>query len=111
MGGLRGDDRDRLDGRGAGADDAHALPGEVHALVRPVPRVIPRALEALEALAGFWAVERQPVAMMQNRADTSSPRSVLTVQRPAASSKWAAVTRVSSWISRRRSKRSATWLM
>ena len=34
-----------------------------------------------------------------------------TVQRALASSKVALATRVSSWMSRRRSKRSATWLM
>jgi hypothetical protein len=46
--------------------------------------------------------------MMQKRADTRSPRSVVTVHRRAASSKTAEVTRVESWMSRRRSKRSAT---
>src|SRR6185369_3589289 len=45
---LPGDDRGRLDGRGARADDAHALAREVHALVRPAPRVIPAPLERLE---------------------------------------------------------------
>src|SRR5262249_709932 len=44
---LRGDDRDRLDGGGAGADDPHALAGEVPALVRPAARVIRLAAEAL----------------------------------------------------------------
>src|SRR5262249_45004102 len=45
---LPGDDRDRLNGRGAGADDADALASEVHALVRPAAGVIPGALEVLE---------------------------------------------------------------
>jgi hypothetical protein len=44
------DDRDGLDGGGAGPDDADAAAGEVHALVWPVARVIPRALEAREPL-------------------------------------------------------------
>jgi hypothetical protein len=60
---------------------------------------------------GTWAVDRQPVAMTQNRADARSPRSVWIAQRFVASSNTAAVTRVESWMSRRRSKRSATWLM
>ena len=60
---------------------------------------------------GACADDRQPVAMMQNCADTRSPLSVSTVHRPVVSSKTAAVTRVSSWTSRRRSNRSATWLM
>ena len=60
--------------------------------------------------SGTWTSERQPVAMTQNRADTRSPRSVSTFQRPVASSKIARVTRVSNWMSRRRSNRSATWL-
>ena len=39
--GLLGDDRDRLDRRRAGADDADPLAGEVDALVRPVAGVVP----------------------------------------------------------------------
>ena len=62
-------------------------------------------------MSGVVTADRQPVAMTQNRADTSSPWSVVTCQRPVVSSKAAAVTRVSNWMSRRRSKRSATWLM
>jgi hypothetical protein len=62
-------------------------------------------------MSGVAAADRQPVAMTQKRADTSSPRSVVTLHRPVASSKAVAVTRVSNWTSRRRSKRSATWLM
>src|SRR5205807_2507648 len=42
---LPGDDRDRLDGGGARADDADPLAGEVDTFVRPVARVMPRALE------------------------------------------------------------------
>ena len=48
--GLRGDERDRLHGGRAGADDADALPGEVDALVRPGAGVIGRAGERLGAL-------------------------------------------------------------
>jgi hypothetical protein len=47
--GLLGDHRDRLDGRGAGADDAHGLAGEIDALVRPVAGVIGRTLEILQS--------------------------------------------------------------
>ena len=61
-------------------------------------------------MSGTCASERQPVAMMQKRADTRSPRSVSMLHRLVASSKTADVTRVSNWMSRRRSKRSATWL-
>ncbi len=56
-------------------------------------------------------VDRQPVAMMQNCAETRSPRSVRIAHRFVASSKTAAVTRVASWMSRRRSNRSATCSM
>ena len=51
-GGLAGDDRDRLDRGGAGADDADALAGEVHLRVRPVAGVIGRAREALQTREG-----------------------------------------------------------
>ena len=68
------------------------------------------AKDSRPSMSGTCASERQPVAMMQKRADTRSPRSVSTVHRRVASSKAAAVTRVSNWISRRRSNRSATWL-
>ena len=74
---------------------------------RPVWYVAPRKLSR-PGNFGTWAEDRQPVAMMQKRADTRSPRSVVTVQRRVASSKAAAVTRVENWMSRRRSKRSAT---
>ncbi|SIN37840.1 Uncharacterised protein [Mycobacteroides abscessus subsp. abscessus] len=57
------------------------------------------------------AVDSAPVAITQNRAFTVSFRSVRTVQRSRSSSKTAEVTRVPQRISRRRSKRSATWLM
>ena len=60
--------------------------------------------------SGMLRAERQPLAMMQWVAVTRAPSSVSTVQCPAASSKVAAVTRVSKRMSRRRSKRSATWL-
>ena len=46
---LFGHHRDRLDGRGAGADHADGLAGEVDAFMRPVAGVIGRALEILEA--------------------------------------------------------------
>src|SRR5262249_61966406 len=48
-GGLLRDDGDGLDGGRASADHGDALAREVHALVRPVARVVPRALEALQA--------------------------------------------------------------
>jgi len=38
------------------------------------------------AISGLIAAERAPIAMMQNRAETRSPRSVSTSQRLAASS-------------------------
>ena len=82
-------------------------------VVRPVAGVIrscPRSSPAPGRRAPARS-DRQPVAMMQKRADTRSPRSVSISQRFVASSKRAAVTRVSSWMSRRRSKRSATWSM
>ena len=41
---------DRLDSGGTGADDADGLAGEVDAFVRPLARVVPLALVAIEAL-------------------------------------------------------------
>jgi hypothetical protein len=59
--------------------------------------------------SGTFRADRQPVAMRQYCAVTCSPPSSRTLQRALASSQLAASTRVSSWMSRRRSKRSATW--
>ena len=47
---LRRDHRDRLDRRRAGADDADAQAGEVHALMRPLAGVVGLALEARQPL-------------------------------------------------------------
>mgnify|MGYP005807445771 CR=1 FL=1 len=58
--------------------------------------------------SGARGTERQPVAMMQNRALTRSPRSVVTVQRPVASSQTADFTLVSKAKARFRSYFSAT---
>ena len=44
---LRGDDRDGLDGRGAGADDADPLAAEIHLAVRPASSVVGLALEVV----------------------------------------------------------------
>ena len=63
-----------------------------------------------EMSAGRVGADRQPVAMTQKRAENLSPDSVSTSHRPAASSNVAAATRVPSWMWRRRSKRSTTWL-
>ena len=54
-------------------------------------------------------VDRPPVHIRKNCALSVSPRSVAMRQLAAASSQVAEVTRVSKWMSRRRSKRSATW--
>ena len=59
---------------------------------------------------GRLAAERQPTAMMQNRAEQHWSASVSTFQRFSASSKASAVTLVSKRMSRLRSNRSATWL-
>ena len=79
LGGLLGDDRDRLDGRRARADHADALPGEVDALVGPLAGVVGRARRRTSApgMSGVLAALRQPVAMTTKRAVTSSPWSVL----------------------------------
>ena len=47
-------------------------------------------------MCGRLGADKQPVAMMQKVALTSAPSSVAIRQRPAASSKLAAVTRVSN---------------
>ena len=112
LGGLLGDDRDRLDGRRPGADDPDPLTGEVHRLMGPPPGVERRALERLGArdvgdVGGAQAARghheepgRHVVALVGARPASAA----------ASSSKAAAVTRVESWMSRRRSNRSATWL-
>ena len=46
--GLLRNDRDRLDRGRPRADDADALPGEIHALMRPARGAVDRALERLE---------------------------------------------------------------
>ncbi len=50
VGGLLGDDGDELDRRRSRADHAHALAGEVDALVRPATGVVGVALERVDAL-------------------------------------------------------------
>ena len=50
MRGLFGDDGDRLDARRSGADDADALAGEIHALMRPLPGMIAFAAKRLASL-------------------------------------------------------------
>ncbi len=59
-------------------------------------------------MSGRLAADRQPVAITTYRHPIVSPASVWTRQPSASSSKWAAVTRVSKVMSRRRSWRSAT---
>ena len=49
VGGLLGDQRDRLDRRRAGADHADALTGEVHALMRPMTGVVGRTGKPVDA--------------------------------------------------------------
>src|SRR6266851_2140852 len=58
--------------------------------------------------SGTFFEERQPVAMMQNRAEKLAPSAVSMVQRLADSSNTADFTRVFNWRSLRRSNRSAT---
>ncbi len=110
LGGLLGHDRDRLDGGRPRADDAHSQAGEVDALVGPAPRVVARPRERVGAVDARDVGGRQAasVAMTTNCAVTSSPRSVRTRHDSVASSKCTESTLVSSWMSRRRSKRSAT---
>jgi hypothetical protein len=80
--------------------------------MRPIAGLVPFAFEPTSlSNDGACGADKQPAAMMQNRAETSSPRSVRIFQRPDVSSNIASVTRVESWMSRRRSNRSATWLM
>ena len=55
-------------------------------------------------------VQGQPVAATTHRHTKESPPSVSTVHSAVASSQVSAVTLVSSWMSRRRSRRSATQL-
>ena len=57
--GLCGDLRDRLDTGRAGADNANTLAREVHAGLGPAGRVVPRALEAIEAREAWCVRYRQ----------------------------------------------------
>ena len=118
-------------GRRRGARPRGAISGTTWIPVEPVPMtptrlpasstpsfghargVMPLALERLEPgnVRDSACADRQPVPMTQIlgrsllRRRRSSPPSARRRRRSAA-----AVTRVSSWMSRRRSKRSATWL-
>ena len=66
------------------------------------PAKVPRPLKF-----GVSAADNGPVAIRQNRAESTCPASVVTVQRSAVSSS-TAETRVLSAMSRRRSSLSAT---
>ena len=84
-------DRDRLDARRAGADDADALAGEVDALVRPARRCgTTSPCEARRGPGSSGILRRRQAAGRHDAGtapSTRSPPSVSTVQRPAASSK------------------------
>ena len=60
--------------------------------------------------AGVLGADSGPIAVTMKRALQLRPSSLRTRQQAAASSKCAAATRVLKRMSRRRSKRSATWL-
>ena len=81
--GLLGDDRDRLDRRGAGADHADPLAGEVDALVGPAAGVVRLALERVERrrCRACWRPTGSPVAMTSTGTSTSS---TLVGARPAS---------------------------
>ena len=114
--GLLGDQRDRLDGRRARADHADLEPGEVDAFLGPFAGVPDRSLEIGHALERRLVGRRQAThrhqaeARLDPIAPLPSAFSVSTIQRALFSSKVAAITRVEKRMSRRRSKRSATWL-
>ena len=76
---------------------------------RPVWKVGPPKLSR-PGKSGILAADRQPVAITRNRAAICWPPSAVITHWLAASSNLAARTRVPSWMSRRRSNRSATWL-
>ena len=59
-------------------------------------------------MSGRFGCDSTPTARIRNRADTSSPSVGADVPAPDRSSYAADVTLVSNWMSRRRSKRSAT---
>ena len=112
LGRLLGDHRDRLDRRRAGADDPDALPGEVDALVRPVTRVVPVALEVLDARDLRHLRRRQAADGHDRRAGPRRARPGRCARASAAPARRTRPTRPGSTnlMSRRRSKRSATWL-
>ena len=59
---LLGDERDRLNCRRAGADDADALAGEVDLLMRPATGVIDRAAKRMRdrGIAVYWSKTGSP---------------------------------------------------
>ena len=111
LGRLTRDDRDRLDGGGAGADHRDALAGEVDAVMRPSAGVVRLALEALGALDVGRLRQRQAAAWPSRRSGSGSRRrgrcapARATRARPSARRS----TRVEKRMSRRRSCLSATW--
>ncbi len=91
--------------------DFHPLAGEVHTPLRPRAGVVGVARELLQAVQLRDARHRK-TAGGHDHVTGGDPVAVpvLTVHCPVASSKAAPATRVSNWMSRRRSNRSATWL-
>ena len=91
--GLLGEERDRLDPRGARADDPDALPGDVDALVGPPAGVIRRPREGIDAVDLRELRRRQAADRHDQEAGVvRSPASVSTDQRAEASFHVAAVT-------------------
>jgi len=80
--GLPGDDRDRLDGRRAGADDPDPHAGEVHAAVRPLAGVVGRAPETVAA-GEVGGVRGRQAAGRHHAPGRGHPVAGLGLQHPA----------------------------
>jgi hypothetical protein len=79
---LPGNDRDRLDSRGASADDTDALAAEIHALMRPMARVVGLALEAVDTCE-FRHIGRRQAAGSHDAVSPAHPLAVADFKNPA----------------------------
>ena len=79
---LLGNDRDRLDSRGACPNDPDALAAEVHALMRPMAGVVGLALKRVDARE-FGHVGRREAAGSHDAMGSRHPLAVADFKNPA----------------------------
>jgi hypothetical protein len=79
---LLGNDRDRLDSRGACPNDPDALAAEVHALMRPMAGVVGLALKGVDARE-FGHVGRREAAGSHDAMGSRHPLAIADFKNPA----------------------------